>query len=281
MRTQWTASNILLTILKYFILIVLVFVVIIPVLVMVFAAFKTGDEYAASGILEIPKNFLNFENFKTAIVEGYMIKGFINTCIIMFFSLIGTVLCGSMVAFVFSRFQSKFNSVINILFLVSVMIPSVVSSIATFQIIHALGLFNTRLAPIILYCGTDVISIYIFLQFLDNISVSLDESAIIDGANYLQIFGRIILPLLSPAVVTVLIIKGVNIYNDFYTPFLYTPDSDLATISTALFNFKGPYGAHWEVICAGVVVIMIPTLVIFIALQKYIYGGLVSGSVKE
>jgi len=281
MKTQRSASDILLTILKYFVLVFLVFVVVIPVIVMVFAAFKTGDEYAASGILDIPKNFLNLENFKTAVVEGYMVKGFVNTCIIMFFSLIGTVLCGSMVAFVFSRFQSKFNNVVNVLFLVSVMIPGVVSSIATFQIVHALGLFNTRLAPIILYCGTDVISIYIFLQFLDNISVSLDESAIIDGANYLTIFNKIILPLLAPAVVTVLIIKGVNIYNDFYTPFLYTPDSDLATISTALFNFKGPYGAHWEVICAGVVVIMIPTLVIFIALQKYIYNGLVSGSVKE
>jgi multiple sugar transport system permease protein len=97
----------------------------------------------------------------------------------------------------------------------------------------------------------------------------------------LQVFSRIILPLLAPAIVTVIITKGVTIYNDFYIPFLYMPDSDLLTISTTLFKFKGPFGAHWEVICAGVLVIMIPTVVAFLALQKYVYSGLVSGSVKE
>lgn len=77
-----------------------------------------------------------------------------------------------------------------------------------------------------------------------------------------------------------LITKGVGIYNDFYIPFLYTPKTELLTVSTSLFAFKGPYGANWEVICAGIILIMIPTLVIFIALQKQIYSGLVSGSVK-
>ena len=123
-------------------------------------------------------------------------------------------------------------------------------------------------------------------EFLDklksnNISISLDESAIIDGANYFQIFFKIILPLLSPAIVTVLITKGVGIYNDFYTPFLYTPKADLLTLSTTLFKFKGPYGSHWEIISAGIIIIMIPTLIIFLTLQKQIYSGLVSGSVKE
>ena len=167
------------------------------------------------------------------------------------------------------------------MFLVAVMIPGIATQVATFQIVSGLGLFNTRLAPIILYCGTDIMTIYIFLQFLENISVSLDESAIIDGANYFQIFYKIILPLLSPAIVTVLITKGVGVYNDFYTPFLYTPKADLLTLSTTLFKFKGPYGAHWEIISAGIIVIMIPTLIVFLSLQKRIYSGLVSGSVKE
>lgn len=281
MKTQWNTSNTLLAILKYVILVFLLFVFLIPLVTILFSSFKTGDEYAATGILNLPKNFLNFDNFKVAIKEGEMVKGFANTAIIMFFSLIGSVLCGSMVAFVFSRFKMKFNSIIKGMFMVSVMIPNIVTQIATFQIIHDLGMYNTRLAPIVLYFGTDIISIYIFLQFLNNISVSLDESAIIDGANYLQIFGKIILPLLAPAIVTVIITKGVTIYNDFYIPFLYMPDNDLLTISTTLFKFKGPYGAHWEVICAGVIVIIIPTLIIFIALQKFIYNGLVSGSVKE
>ncbi len=281
MKTKWNTPDVLLTVLKYLILIFFVFIFLTPILTMLFSAFKTASEFSDTSLITLPSNFLNFSNFKTAIVKGKMIKGFINTSIILFFSLIGNVLCGSTVAFVFSRFKMKFNSFVKGMFLLSVMIPNVVTQISTFQIIHALGLYNTRLAPIVLYFGTDIIAIYIFLQFLNNISVSLDESAIVEGANYLQVFTKIILPLLAPAVVTVLITKGVTIYNDFYIPFLYMPDSDLLTISTTLFKFKGPFGAHWEVICAGVIVIMVPTVIIFIALQKYIYNGLVSGSVKE
>ena len=136
-------------------------------------------------------------------------------------------------------------------------------------------------APIILYIGTDIISIYIFIQYLNNISYSLDESAIIDGANYFTIYFKIILPLLKPAIATVLIIKIVGVYNDFYTPQLYMPSEELAVVSTSLYRFMGPYGAKWEIIFAGIVICIIPTLIIFISLQKYIYNGLVNGSVKE
>jgi ABC-type sugar transport system, permease component len=281
MNSKWNVKNVLLTVLKYFILIFLVFVFLMPLVTMLFSAFKTPEEFRQTALMDLPNNFLNFANFQKAITRGKMVRGFMNTVIIMFFSLIGNVLCGSTVAFVFSRFNMKFNTFVKGMFLISVMIPNIVTQISTFQIIHAMGFYNTRIAPIVLYFGTDIVAIYIFLQFLNNISVSLDESAIIEGANYLQVFSRIIMPLLAPAAVTVLITKGVAIYNDFYIPFLYMPDADLLTISTTLFKFKGPFGAHWEVICAGVIVIMVPTVIAFLALQKYIYNGLVSGSVKE
>ena len=119
------------------------------------------------------------------------------------------------------------------------------------------------------------------MQFLDNISTSLDESAIMDGANYFTVYFRIILPLLKPAIATVLIIKVIGIYNDFYTPQLYMPSDELSVVSSSLYRFMGPYGAKWEIIFAGIVICIIPTLVIFISLQKQIYAGLVNGSVKE
>jgi len=266
---------------KYAFLIFLLLVFIVPILTVFFAAFKTGTEYTTSNVLQLPNSFLNFDNFIAVFRQGNMLSGFKNTVIILVFSLIGAVFTGSMAAYIFSRFKTKFSKVINAMFLVAVVIPGIATQVATFQIISGLGLFNTRLAPILIYCGTDIMTIYIFLQFLENISVSLDESAIIDGANYFQIFFKIILPLLSPAIVTVLITKGVGVYNDFYTPFLYTPNANLLTLSTTLFKFKGPYGAHWEIISAGIIVIMIPTLIVFLSLQKRIYSGLVSGSVKE
>lgn len=154
------------------------------------------------------------------------------------------------------------------------------TQVATFQVINSLGLYNTRAAVMLLFMGTDIVSIYIFVQFMRSIDKSLDEAAVLDGANHLTIYGRIILPLLKPAIATVVIIKGIAIYNEFYIPFLYMPSRDLGVISTSLFRFKGPFGAQWEVISAGVIIVLIPTLLLFLFLQRYIYNGLTSGATK-
>ena len=270
-------SNVLI----YISLIVAAIVAIVPIVVVVFASFKTGDELASTGVLELPNSFLNFDNYVTAFVDGKMLKGFGNTIVILIFSLIATILTGTMTAYVLSRFRFRGRKLISNLFLVASLIPSITMQMSVFQIIVNLGLFNTLWAAVILYAGTDIISIYIFLQFMDNISYSLDEAAIVDGAGYFTIFFKIIMPLLKPAIVTVLILKGVGFYNEFYTPYLYMPKTELAVISTALFRFKGPYGTKWEVICAGVIITLLPALIIFLALQKKIYSGLTSGAVKE
>jgi len=116
----------------------------------------------------------------------------------------------------------------------------VTTQVATFQVVNNLGLFNTRWSAIALFTGTDIISIYIFLQFVRGIPGSLDEAARIDGASYLTIYRKIIFPLLKPAIATVTIIKGVAVYTEFYISFLYMPGGDLGVVSTSLFRFKGP-----------------------------------------
>lgn len=266
---------------KYVSLLLAALIAIVPLLVVFLGSFKTKEEFGSTKVLELPQNFLNFDNYMRAFVEGKMLLGFANTLFILFFSIVATLLTGTMTAYVLSRFDFKLKNLVQTAFLIASLIPSITMQMSTFQIISKLGLFNTRLSTIILFAGTDIISIYIFLQFLNNISRSLDESAIMDGASYFMIFFQILIPLMKPAIITVLIIKGVNFYNEFYTPFLYMPSTDLAVISTALFKFKGPYGTQWEVICAGVIITIIPTLITFLLLQKQIYSGLTQGSVKE
>jgi multiple sugar transport system permease protein len=106
------------------------------------------------------------------------------------------------------------------------------------------------------------------------------RSAMLDGASYFTIYRKIILPILKPAIAVVVILKGIGVYNDFYTPFLYMPAEELKTISTSLFKFMGPYGAPWQVICAGIIIAIVPTLIAFLLLQKYFYNGFTGGSVK-
>ncbi len=273
---KYTAASVF----KYLTLILGALVALIPIVVVLFASLKTGPEYASTGPLTLPENWFNFSNYTKAFIDGKMLLGFKNTIIILVISIAGATLTGSMMAYILSRFKFRGSKLLIGAFLLATLIPGVTTQVATFQIINALDLFNTRWAPILMYLGTDIIAVYIFMQFLDSISESLDESAMLDGASYWTIYWRIILPLLKPAIVTVIIVKGVNIYNDFYTPFLYMPKSDLQTISTALFKFKGPYGSQWEVICAAIMIAIIPTVIVFTALQKYIYNGFAQGSVK-
>ena len=152
--------------------------------------------------------------------------------------------------------------------------------IATFQVINQIGLFNTRGAAIALFMGTDIIAIYLFTQFMASIPRELDEAAKLEGAGHITIFFKIILPLLKPAIATVVIVKGIAIYNEFYIPFLYMPSADLSVVSTSLFRFQGPFGAHWEVIAAGAIIVMLPTLILFLLLQRFWRNGLGTGSVK-
>ncbi|MDQ0090296.1 multiple sugar transport system permease protein [Paenibacillus anaericanus] len=265
---------------KYITLLLGAFVALVPIVVVLFASLKTNKEYGSTGPLTPPESWTNFANYTKAFVEGKMLLGFGNTVFIVVVSIIGASLIGSMIAYVLNRFKFRGSKLLMGAFLLATLIPSVTTQVATFRIINAFHLVDTRFAPILLYLGTDIIAVYIFLQFLDTISESLDESAMLDGASYFTIYGRIILPLLAPAIVTVIIIKGVNVYNDFYTPFLYMPSEELQVISTALYKFKGPYGSQWEVICAAIMITIVPILIAFISLQKYIYNGFAQGSEK-
>jgi multiple sugar transport system permease protein len=263
---------------KYVSLMIGALAAIIPLSVLFIASFKTSSEFGQTGPFDLPANWFNFANYAEAFEKGGMIEGFVNTSVILAISLAGTIVIGSMAAYAIDRFRFRGNRLVVALFLVATLIPGVTSQVATFQIINGLGLYNSMAALILLFMGTDIISIYIFIQFMQSIPTSIDEAAMLDGANRWTIYWRVILPMLRPAIATVVIVKGIAIYNEFYLPFLYWPSQGV--ISTSLFRFKGPFGAHWEIIAAGTVLVIVPTLLAFVFLQRFIYRGLASGAVK-
>ncbi|AZP21001.1 carbohydrate ABC transporter permease [Streptomyces aquilus] len=267
--------------LVYASLVLATLVVLLPLGVVFLTSLKTDREMTGgSGALAFPDDPLNFHNYVTAFQDGRMLSAFGHTAFILVFAIAGTVLIGSMTAYAIDRFTFRFKKLIVALFLLAALVPGVTTQVATFQIVNGFGMFDTLWAPIALYMGTDIVSIYIFLQFVRSIPVSLDESARLDGANAFTIYRKIIFPLLKPAIATVVIVKGITVYNDFYIPFLYMPSQDLGVISTSLFRFKGPYGAHWETISAGAIVVILPTLTVFLALQRYIYNGFTKGATR-
>jgi multiple sugar transport system permease protein len=265
---------------KYATLVVASAITLLPLVVVAMAALKTERERATGSPLDPPRNWFNPHNFAVAFTQGHMLTAFLNTAFILAFSIAGTVIIGSMTAYAIDRFRFPMRRLLIGLFLLAALVPGVTTQVATFQVVDYFGLFNTRWAPIALYMGTDIISIIIFVQFIRSIPIALDEAARIDGASSFRIYRSVILPLLKPAIATVVIVKGVVVYNDFYIPFLYMPSQDLRVISTSLFQFKGEHGADWEIICAGAVLVIVPTLVVFLFLQRFIYNGFTRGATK-
>lgn len=269
-------------IVKQVICLCMVSIVLAPILLTLFAAFKTkADMVNISPLLLPPFSRVTTDNFQKVLGDKYLLIGFKNTGIILVFSIFFNVLFGTITAFILERFQFRFKNLIMSLFFLGMLIPSFVTEIARFKIINGLGLYNTLGAPIVIYVASDLMQLYIYRQFISTLPVSLDESALLDGCSYFGLFTRIIFPLLAPATATVVIIKAITIINDMYIPYLYMPKNKLRTLTTFLMNYANAQQGSWQNLAAGIIIIMLPTIVIYLFFQKYILAGIAAGAVKE
>ncbi len=268
------------SVLSYIIMCIITVIVFLPIIITVFASFKTAAQIGIDFPLKMP-SFSYLENYIIVFTRGKILLGFKNSVLIVVVSLVLNTFLGSMTAFTLNRFNFRFKKVIMALFVIGMVIPVYVTEIARFPLLHSLGVYNTMFAPIIIYAATDLMQIYIYTQFVEKISVSLDESAMLDGCSYFGIFFRIIFPLLLPATATLGIIKAVDIMNDMYIPYLYMPSSKLRTMTTTLMDFSSSRAGSWEILSAAIIVVLIPTVFIYIVFQKFIFAGIVAGAVKE
>ena len=267
---------------KQIICLCMVAIVLAPILLTFFAALKTKADMATTSPLLLPAwDRVTFENFQDVLTDKYLLLGFRNTGIILVISLFFNVMFGTVTAFIIERFQFKGKKIVVGLFFMGMLIPTFVTEIARFQVIQGLHLYNTIWAPIVIYVASDLMQLYIYRQFISGLSVSLDEAALLDGCSYFGLFVKIIFPLLAPATATVCIIKASNIINDMYIPYLYMPKNKLRTLTTFLMNYANAQQGSWQTLAAGIIIIMIPTIAIYIFFQKYILAGVAAGAVKE
>lgn len=279
MINKYNKTNIVTNVLKYFILCFFAFWTLLPLFSCLITALKNTEEYQSTSVMVFPKTWY-FKNFINAFNLANMGRAFVNSIIVLAGVLSGSIIISSQLAYVLNRFKFKGNVIIRYLFLFATLLPGVAMQVAVYKIMGNLKLIDHIYGYIIMMMGTDVITIYIFIQFMENISDSLDESAIIDGANYFTIYWKIILPLLKPATVTSLILKGVSTYNEYYCANLYLQSPKLRTVAISLYTFTGPLGNQYNLICAGVIISLLPALIVFLICQKQIYTGITSGAVK-
>lgn len=253
--------------------------VIVPMIPVIFMAFKTGRELKTTGYFTPPKSFVNFYNFAYAMRVGKLGQGLLTTFFILFVTLAIVLLFSGMAAYALGRFDFKLKKAITGMFTMTMFIPVVTTQVVVFQMMHKIGLVNSIWSVIIIYSGVSIVDLYILINLLAAIPKELEEAALVDGANMFQTYFKIILPLLKPGLATIGVIRGIGIYNDFYVPNLYLL-SGRQTLTVALYKFYSGLSTPFEVVSAAVLIATVPVIVMFLLFQKQIYNGL-GGAVKS
>lgn len=252
----------------------------IPLLWMISTSLKAEGAIFVFPPQWIPKS-LHWENYKTALTILPFATFFKNTCIITFFSLVGTLLSSSLVAFGFARLRFPGRRVLFMVLLGTMMIPYPVTLIPMYILFNRLGWVDTFLPLIVPSFFGSAFFIFLLRQYYLSIPLELDDAARIDGCGSFQIFYRIHLPLIKPALITVAILNFMGTWNDFLGPLIYLQSQEHYTLALGLNIFKGMYSTDWNLLMAASLVVLVPTVILFFFAQKRIIGGIALTGLKQ
>ena len=261
-------------------LVVFGIIFVVPFIFILLTAAKTRQE-ASLFQFSWPSKFQLLENIRDVIVFGdrRMLRALWNSTLLTVGSVTLIVLFSALVAYVMQRRGDRVASVVSSVMLAGLIIPpAVVPTIFLLQWTH---LYKTLLGLILVEVAfTMPFATLIFRAFMANIPRELDEAAIIDGASPMHMFFSIILPLLQPAIITVIVTSSVGIYNDFVSPLYFLPGSANVTAQLTLYSFMSQFNSQWNLLFADVVVITIPPLIMFMFFQRQIVSGMTAGAIK-
>ncbi|MFW8577643.1 carbohydrate ABC transporter permease [Enterococcus entomosocium] len=249
-----------------------------PFFLIVINSFKTKAEIFQS-TLSLPGG-LSFENYQEALEKLDFIRSLMNSLLITVGSLILVVFVSSMAAYALSRNTSRLSSVLYFVVAIGLLIPFQGIMIPLISLFGRMNLLNQP-GLMIMYLGLAVsMSTFLYYGALRGIPRSLDEAAIIDGANTFQIYWKVILPLLKPTTVTVIVLNTLWFWNDYLLPSLSINKAGMYTIPLRMFYFFGEFNKQWDLALAALVIVVLPIILLFIALQKHVVKGISDGAVK-
>jgi len=259
----------------YFILLLFAVIYIGPLLMLVNTAFNTLPNFMKDPT--IPVKSLAFQNFIEAWEKANFPQYLLNSFIYTASSTIIFAISAIFVAFPLARGYVKGANFLLTLFVIALFLPPAL--IPQFQLILHLNLYNTRLGYILLFL-VNPIGIIILVNYIKSIPRELDEAAAMDGCGYFQFVLQIIFPLVRPAIATVVVLHAIGIWNDLIGATIYVTNQDNYPITRGLIVFQGVYGYNWPTLAAAVLILMVPMVILFLVLQRYIISGLTQGSIK-
>ncbi|KPV54221.1 ABC transporter [Kouleothrix aurantiaca] len=253
---------------------------VVPFIFIVLTAAKTRQE-AALFQFTWPSQFQLFQNIQDVAVFGNyrMFRAMWNSSVLTVTSITLIVLLASMVAYVMQRRQDRAASIAGTVILAGLIIPPAV--VPTIFLLQWLHIYKTLFGLILIEVAFALPFATITLRtFMTTIPREIDEAAIIDGASPTRVFVSIILPLLRPAIITLIVVSSVAIYNDFANPLYFLPGEENVTVQLTLFSFISQFTSQWNLLFANVVLITLPPLILYIFFQRQIVAGMTAGAVK-
>ncbi len=251
-------------------------IVILPLLLVVSNALRPTREIFKNpvGLPTSP----SFDSFVKAWEEASFNIYFFNSLVITVVSVLLATAVSALAGYMLGRYKFRGSMLLTAYFLAGLMLPFRLAIVPLFLLLNDMGLIDNRLGLILVYAATGIpFSIFILSSFFRQLPQELSEAARIDGAGEFTIFGRIMLPLVRPALATVIVFQFVPLWNDFFFPLVLLRSTDKWTLPVGMTRFFGEFQADWSTLFAGLIITTLPLIVIFLLATKQIIAGLTAG----
>ena len=257
-----------------------VLVWLLPVMGAIMTAFRSMDDLTANGFWTFPKN-VSLQYFGEAWTRGMLGKYLYNSFLITLPALAGTLFFSSLCAYALAAYRFKGNFAIYVTFVGGMLLPFQLLMLPVFQLSNFLNIYDTYWGLIMIHMVFQLGFCTFFLRnFMMTVPIEMAEAARIDGCSEFGIYRRIYLPLSLPAMAAVGTLEFTWIFNDYLWALVLLKNNDLKPVTTGLSTLQGQYIASWNILVAGSLLATIPTVVVFIFLQRYFIEGLTMGSGK-
>ena len=250
-----------------------------PIVLIVMNGFRTTEQIIASRSL-LPDTF-TLDNYRFLIERTPFLRYLYNSFVIAVVSSLLSAAAALMAGYALSRFRSGFISAYSAALFAVQMFPIILALIPLFILFRNVGLINSPLSVILVYAATNLPFVtWMARSYFDNIPRELEEAAMIDGCTYFGVFIRIVLPLSGPGIAAITIFSFLHSYNEFFIANVFLRTRDAMTLPVGIQMFMQQYDTDWGNIMAAATLTMIPTLVLFLFIQRAITSGTIAGSVK-
>ncbi|MFG2869105.1 carbohydrate ABC transporter permease [Streptomyces sp. NPDC048338] len=280
-RKEGKREGATLNVFSHGVLIIWAVMVVMPLLWAVMTSFKT-DRAIFTSPWALPDK-LHFENWSRAWTEAHMSDYFLNTILVVGGSLVGTLLFGSMAAYVLARFEFPGNRFIYFLFIGGMSFPIILALVPLFYVLQNMALLNTLHGLILVYIAYSLpFTVFFLTAFFRTLPTSVAEAAFVDGASHTRTFFQIMLPMAKPGLISVGIFNFLGQWNQYLLPTVLNTEPEQKVLSQGLVQLavSQGYKGDWSGLFAGLVMAMLPVLAAYIVFQRQVVAGLTAGAVK-